>query len=70
MKVKLTATAVVKVTVTTTAYITTIVIPATAASNLNKFQYFSSLWSRQIHVNLQMSIYIKNQRDASWQYVY
>jgi len=58
MKVKLTATAVVKVTVTATAYIATIAIPATAASSLNKFQYFSSLWSRQISVNLQMSVHL------------
>jgi len=37
MKVKLTATAVVKVAMTTTAYITTIVVPATAASSLTIF---------------------------------
>jgi hypothetical protein len=38
--------------VTTTTSITTNIIPAAAVSSLNKFQYFSSLWSRQIHVDL------------------
>jgi hypothetical protein len=52
IEVKLSATAVVKFAVTATTNITTIVIPAAAAVSLNKLQYFSSLRSRQIHVDL------------------